>query len=113
MQPRIWKIIAVPLITGGSISIVYSFVMMDPVRVIVSEMIVLLLGLLIVLFRRENRYLAFIITGFFIGLKLLLEVMVSYPDFELYVWTDLLGLFFTGLVGTLLLRKKMNKSVFY
>lgn len=106
MKVRIWKAVAFPLIIGGSIGIIYSLVIMDPLRVLVSEIIVLLLGLLIVLFNKEKRHLAFFITGLFIGLKFIIEVMLIYPAIEFYVLADLLALGCMLSIGLWLSKRK-------
>lgn len=106
MKTHLWKIVAIPLIIGGAVNIIYSVIMMDPFRDLVSAIIVMLLGLLIMMFRRENLYLAFFIAGFFFGLKLILEVIMTYPVIGLYVWIDLVGFWMMIIIGTLLFRIK-------
>jgi hypothetical protein len=108
MGTRFWNIVAIPLIIGGAVNIIYSVIMMDPFRDLVSAIIVMLLGLLIMMFRRENLYLAFFIAGFFFGLKLIFEVIMTYPVIELYEWIDLVGFWMVIIIGTLLFRRKNN-----
>ncbi|MBE0524221.1 MAG: hypothetical protein IBX40_07810 [Methanosarcinales archaeon] len=106
MEIRLWKIVAIPLIIGGAANIIYSVIMMDTFRDLVSAIIVMLLGLLIMMFRRENLYLAFFIAGFFFALKVIFEVIMTCPVIELYEWIDLVGFWMMIIIGTLLFRRK-------
>ena len=105
MYAWIWRILALSLIISGSISVVHCMVTMDTLRALMSGIIVLLLGFLIVLFEKEKRYLAFFITGIFLIIKLLYEVL-SNSTFETYMWVDVLGIVAMCGIGLFLKRQQ-------